>query len=304
MIVNKKYNYLLVSIGLLLLIQACTSEPKLQIKSILTRNWKAPSLEHWQNGVTTTVDGHIITRSSREDGLHIITSYNRAGHRDGLFGRYTKGHSAQDSESRYKNGLRHGMSRIYGIDTPYVDGVKEGVEREFKPDSFMVRSTPYYQGKKNGVEQKFNYIRGNLEKRITYSMDTKKKIEYYCKGKVSFHAEMDGCRHGLQEEWYCGTDKLKTQTPYRFCKRDGTKRVYDGQGHLTYKIPYRNDLKEGMVKGYYPNGKLKYEVTYHADKVNEVGYYYLPDGTKERIDYDTIMSFDKKLPTDLKEWQL
>ena len=291
-------------IGLALLFQACTHEPELQLHSTQTRGWEVPSLDNWKNGVTKTADGHVITKSMNNDGIYTITSYNRTGQKDGLFAKYSKKSSVQSWESRYKNGIKNGISRIYGIDTPYVNGLKEGIEKEFKPHSFMVRSTPYHQGKKDGVEQRFNYISGNLEKRITYSMGTKKMIEEYCKGKVSYRAQMDGCRHGLQQEWHCGTDRLKTTTPYRYCKRNGIKRVYDEQGNLIYKIPYRNDLKEGIVKGYYPNGKRKYEVTYHADKVDELGYYYLPNGKKERIDYDTIMHFDEKLPTDLKEWQL
>ena len=299
-----RYKYFLFLIGFLFLMQACVSEPKLEFQSTQTRKIKVPSLENWKNGVMTTKDGHVITKGIDKYGYCYIKTYNKLGQKDGLFGRYKKENINTVMEKRYKNNILNGISRIYGIDTPYINGLKEGREKEFKTNSYMVRSTPYHLGKKHGVEQVFFYTTGGLKKRITYDRGTKKKIEHYCKKKISLRTRMDGCRHGMEKAWHCGTGILKRETPYHYCKRHGVEKVYDKQGNLIYAIPYQNGIKEGEVKGYYPNGKIKYKVTYHADKVDEVGYVYNTKGKRERIDYDTIMKFTDRLPISVEYWRL
>ena len=300
--VNKKYSYLLIPIGLVLFIQACTPQPKLQFQSTLKRDWKAPSTKNWENGAARTMDGHVVTRSE-SDLYYTIISYNRSGQKDGLWAKYHK-NTHCGYEKRYQNGVLHGVSRECDVDTPYLNGKKEGTERRFRKNSYMLRSTPYRKGEKHGVEQIFSYTTGVLEKRITYDRGTQKKMEHYCKKKISLRTEMDGCRHGMEKAWYCGTGILERETPYNTCKRHGIEKVYDKQGNLIYTIPYFNGLREGTVKGYYPNGNLKYQVTYHADKVDELGYYYDMQGKKERIDYDTIIKFADRLPVSVEYWRL
>ena len=298
----KIFSYLLISISLALLIQACTPQPKLQFQSTLKRDWKTPFTENWVNGTVRTIDGHIVTRSE-SDLYYTIISYSRSGQKDGLWAKYHK-NTHCGYEKRYQNGVLHGVSRDCDVDTPYFNGKKEGVERRFRKDSYMLRSTPYHKGEKHGVEQIFSYTTGTLEKRITYDRGTKKKIELYCKNKISLRTKMDGCRHGLERSWHCGTSILSSETPYYNCKRHGVEKVYGKQGNIIYTIPYRNGLKEGVVKGYYPNGKIKYKVIYHLDKVDEAGYYYDAQGKKERIDYDTIMKFSDRLPVSVEDWRL
>ncbi len=296
---TKIYSYLLASIGVLLFLQACTTEPKLQMQSTLKRDYVAPLKSEWKNGVIHTEDGHTVTRSE-DERTYRIKSYKN-GKKDGVFGMYPKEPYTQLMETRYVNGVKEGISRLYGVDTPYVNGEKEGIEREYKKDSFMIRSTPYRKDKKHGVEQKFSYTSGKLDKRITYDMGTRKKIEQYCGNKmIKLRAQMDGCLHGMEKVWYCNPHTLKSETPYRSCKRHGMEKTYDKQGNIIYTVSYNNGLKEGTVKEYYPNGKLKYQVTYHADKVDEVGYTDDKNGKKERIDYNTIIKFSDRLPVSVE----
>ncbi len=305
--INKKYSYLLILIGLALLIQACTPQPKLQFQASKVELNTPLFAEQWKDGITKMKDGHTIKRSENEYVYRIVSEKN--GQKDGFEQSYDKETKKIRYEAFYKNDVRDGLFKRYNKEGQlykailYANGKKREV-REYNNKKMMIHSTPYDGDKKHGVEQVFSYITGSLEKRITYDKGTKKKVKHYCKKKISLRTEMDGCRHGMEQVWYCGTSILERETPYNTCKRHGVEKVYNKQGNLIYAITYRNGLKEGEVKGYYQNGKIKYEVTYHADKVAEVGYVYDAKGKRERIDYDTIMKFADRLPISVEYWRL
>ena len=303
----KKYIYLSLSIGLILLLQACTPQPKLQFQASKIELNTPLLTEQWKDGITEIKDGHTVKRYEDEYTYRIVSEKN--GQKDGFERSYDKETKKIRYEAFYKNGVRDGLFKRYNKEGQlykavlYENGEKKEV-REYNDKKMMIRSTPYDNGEKHGVEQVFFYTTGGLEKRITYDRGTKKKIEEYSKNKISLRTEMDGCRHGMEKAWHCGTGILERETPYNTCKRHGVEKVYDKQGNLIYAIPYRNGIKEGEVKGYYPNGKIKYKVIYHADKVDEVGYMYDAKGKRERIDYDSIMKFADKLPISVEYWRL
>ncbi len=305
---NKIYSYLLASIGVMLFLQACAPEPKLQFNASKIDVISPPLFsEQWEDYMSEIQDGHTIKRFESEHAYRIVSEKN--GQKDGFERIYDKETKKIRYEVFYKNGVRDDLLKRYSKDGQlykavlYENGEKIEV-REYNNKKMMIHSTPYYNDKKHGVEQIFSYITGALEKRITYDMGKKKKVEHYCKKKISLRVKMDGCRHGIERTWYCGTGILSREIPYHTCKRHGIEKVYDKQGNLTYAITYRNGVKEGVVKGYYPNGKLKYEVIYHLDKVDEVGYYYDMQGKKERIDYDTIIKFADRFPLSIEYWRL
>lgn len=304
----KKHSYLFILISLSLLIQACTPEPKLQFNASKIDVRASPLfIEQWKDGMSKTQGVHNIKRSESEYAYRIVSEKN--GQKDGFERSYDKETKKIRYEAFYKKGIRDGLFKRYNKEGQlykavlYENGKKREV-REYNNKKMMIHSTPYFNDKKHGVEQIYSYITGALEKRITYDNGTKKKIEEYCKKKISHRVQMDGCRHGMEKVWHCGTGILERETPYNTCKRHGIEKVYDKQGNLIYTIPYFNGLREGTVKGYYPNGNLKYQVTYHADKVDELGYYYDMQGKKERIDYDTIIKFEDRLPVSVEYWRL
>jgi len=275
---------------------------------------KAPTIESnppsftesWGNGKTQKEGDHSIVR--KENSCVYIISPETNGKKDGVARRYDKASKQIRFETAYKNGIKEGWSKRYSPEggwlyeaVLYHNGEKREL-REYNQKGEVIHIVPYLDGKKHGVEQKFSYINGDLEYRIHYDRGTKKKLIRYCKGKPDLQMQMDGCRQGMEREWWCGTATLKRETPYRNCKRNGIEKHYDASGHLLYRVTYRNGLKEGPAKAYYPNGKVKYSLVYHKDEPEEIAYHYDVSGKKERIDYDTLVLFAKRFPKGYSEW--
>ncbi len=305
----KKYNGIFVFIGILLLMQACTTEPKLQLKAGKI-DTNAPLFEEkWKECNNKTQNGHTIECSENEYVYRIVSK--KSGKKDGFERVYDKKTKKIRFESFYKNGLRDGFLKKYSPEgwglykaVLYNNGEKREV-REYNQKGEMVHSTPYLDGEKHGVEQKFSYTRGYLEFRIKYEHGTIREVREYCaKGRVANLVPMNGCRIGVDKSWYCDSGTLKRETPYKSCKINGVEKSYDEKGNLLYSVSYKNGKKNGVTKEYYPNGGIKYKLYYRDDKPNETGYFYDKNGKKERIDYDTLMSFTKRLPKELPEWLL
>lgn len=298
---NKIYSYLLKSIGVLLFFQACTPEPKPQMHSTLKRDFTPPSAKNWKNGVIHTKDGHTVTRTE-DERTYRITSYKN-GKKDGVWGLYPKEPYKQLMETRYSNGVKEGLSRLYGVDTPYLHGKKEGIEREYN-DRFMTRFTTYHNDEKDGHEVKYHYISGVLSEANLYHKGKKQKSTTYTAGKITQVTAYDGeIYHGLNQEWSKEGHVLLHSMPYRFGIVHGLQKVYYPDGKIRYEVPYENGKKNGVLRAYYPNGLLHYKITYKNDLPDEVGYVYNKTGRKERIDYDTLMSLAGKLPKPVERWR-
>jgi len=293
-------------IVLVLLIQACTTEPKLQFQAIKTEVHPPLFESVWKNGKTEAEADRRVVRSEGKYTYDIIPEKN--GKKEGVVRRYDKTSKEIRFEVSYKNGLRDGLARKYSPEggwlyeeTLYNKGSKHEV-REYNKKCEMVHSTPYLNEEKHGVEQKFSYVSGDLKYRLMHDHGTAKKLVTYCKGKPEIEMQMDGCRQGMERAWYCGTTMLKRETHYRDCKKEGSEKSYDKQGNLRYSVMYRNGVKEGSAKVYYPNGRVKYALVYHNDKPDEVAWYYSTSNKKERIDYNTLQRFSERFPKGFDHW--
>ena len=51
---NIKYVKIAILIGSMLFLEACTTEPKVQLQSTVQRGWKIPYMLNWKNGETIT----------------------------------------------------------------------------------------------------------------------------------------------------------------------------------------------------------------------------------------------------------
>jgi antitoxin component YwqK of YwqJK toxin-antitoxin module len=293
-------------IVIVLLLQACTTEPKLQSQAIKTEVHPPLFERVWKNGKSELEGDRKIIRSEGRYTYDIIPEKN--GKKDGTMRRYDKKSKKILFETVYKNGIHNGWARKYSPEggwlyeeTLYVNGSKDEV-REYNKKGEMVHSTPYLNEKKHGVEQKFSYISGDLKYRLTHDHGTVKKLVTYCKGKPKVEMQLDGCRHGVERVWYCGTTILEREIPYLNCKKNGLEKKYDKQGNLLYVITYRNNLKEGSAKVYYPDGRIKYLLVYHNDKPDEMAWYYSATNKKERIDYNTLQRFSERFPKGFEYW--
>ena len=295
------------SVLMLFVFNACsTQEPSLQLQASKVNVSPPAFATVWRNGKTETEANRKIVRSEGRYTYDIIPEKN--GKKEGVARRYDKRSKEIRFEVSYKNGLRDGWMRKYSPEggwlyeeVLYKKGKKRLV-REYNQKGEIVHITPWYDGEKHGVEQKYSYISGVLEYRLRYDHGTAKKLLTYCKGKPEVQMVLDGCRHGTERSWYCGTKILKRETPYRNCKKNGVEKSYDKQGNLLYTVTWRNGVKEGPAKVYYPDGRVKYALVYHNDKPDELGWYYGPTGKKERIDYDTLIAFSGCFGKGLDHW--
>ena len=69
----KKYSYLLIPIGLVLLMQACTPQPKLQFQASKIELNTPLFTEQWKDGITEIQDGYTIKRSENEYDYRIVS---------------------------------------------------------------------------------------------------------------------------------------------------------------------------------------------------------------------------------------
>ncbi len=281
-------------------------EPKLQLHAKKMEVYPPAFEAVWKGGKNETNGDRMILRSENQS-VYIITP-EKNGKKDGIVRRYDKRNKKIRFETTYKNGVRDGWAREYSVEggwpykaVRYRHGEKREV-REYNQKGEMIRSIPWLDGKKHGVEQKYSYVSGDLIYRLTYDHGTEKKLVTYCKGKPEVQMVLNGCRQGMERVWYCGTERLKREMPYRDCKKNGVEKNYDKQGNLLYTVTWRNGVKEGPAKAYYPDGKVKYTLLYHNDKPDELGWYYDPAGKKERIDYDTLMAFAERFPKGFDKW--
>jgi len=295
------------SVLILFVLNACTSQPSiLQLHAEKANISPLAFKTVWKNGKTEAEADRRVVRSEGKYTYDIIPKKN--GKKEGVSRRYDKTSKEIRFEVSYKNGLRDGLARKYSPEggwlyeeTLYKNGEKLEV-REYNQKSEMVHSTPWLNDQKHGVEQKFSYVSGDLTYRLTYDHGTVKKLVSYCKGKTEVQMQLDGCRHGVEKAWYCGTAILERETPYLYCKKNGLEKKYDKQGNLLYTVTYRNNLKEGSAKEYYPDGRIKYLLVYHDDKPDEVAWYYSTTNKKERIDYNTLQRFSERLPKGFDHW--
>ena len=168
----RKYSYLSISIGLVLFIQACTPQPKLQFQASKIELNTPLFTKQWKDGITEIKDGYTIKRSENEYVYRIVSEKN--GQKNGFERNYDKETKKIRYEAFYKNGVRDGLFKRYNKKGQlykavlYENGKKREV-REYNNKKMMRHSTPYHNGEKHGIEQVFSYTTGALEKRITYN---------------------------------------------------------------------------------------------------------------------------------------
>ena len=141
------YRYFLCVISLVLLMQACTTEPKLQLQAIKTEVHPSLFETVWGNGKTEREGNREIIRSESSYSYDIIPKKN--GKKEGIALRYDKRSKNILFETSYKNGVRNGWERKYSPEgawlykaTLYKNGKKQEL-RKYNNKGEMVYVFPY-----------------------------------------------------------------------------------------------------------------------------------------------------------------
>ena len=152
----------------------------------------------------------------------------------------------------YKDGKRHGVSKIYYADAngpllwefPYVNGLREGVATSYFVEGMVSGTTPYKNGKRDGLKKEY-YRNGTLAREKPY---------------------VDGQQEGV-EKWYYEDGTLRETTSYKNNKRDGPQVSYYANGTIQTEIPYEDDERHGLAKSYDTRGKLNGKALYRKGKL-------------------------------------
>lgn len=231
-------------------------------------------------------------------------------------------------EEKYKDNILHGDRKIYNLQpteylskyTPYIQGVEDGLEKEYNDQNEIVYITQYRkgfivfrerinkrdkQGLKQGIWKAF-YPCDKLYWEVPYLNDKKhgyykeydtsgniQKIEKYQNGELQIDAP-ELAQLEIKTEYYAN-GQVKITVPYKNDKPEGLCRIYDSLTGKVIKGIMFKDGKEiggGIVdefgylqddwKEYYPDGTLRCEGTYKKGKKHGDWRFYFPNGQLEQ----------------------
>lgn len=148
-----------------------------------------------------------------------------------------------NSETLYKNGKIHGISKRYyksgniWSETPYVYGKPSGISKEYYETGELKKEKPFKYGETDYISRSY-HKNGNISAEVPYS-----------NGGINGHIK-----------WYYETGELERDTSYKNGLKDGFDKQYYKTGELQFVTPYKQGKQEGVQKWYYKTGELRSEI--------------------------------------------
>lgn len=156
------------------------------------------------------------------------------------------------------------LSGALQSETPYVNGVREGIRKWYYESGALEIETPYVNGVREGIAKHY-YEDGALEIEMTYVNGLQEGItKYYWENGILMQEvpHLNGVKEGMLK-WYNVSGDLSRETPYVNGVIEGIeKHYYVGGVIVAWEVTYVNGVKEGLEKHYYSgSGALKSEFT-------------------------------------------
>ena len=210
------------------------------------------SLERVQHALKDLPDGYVVEVSfeirSRavtgydEDMRYVnrTTMLDAEGRRDGEERIYANWYQPAMRISLYRAGERDGMERIYDtsgqrleVETPWLNGVIQGVRRSFHPDGSVQTVTPFVDGVIEGESRTFD-PEGNLLRIAPFRAGRRHgdSIDYWPEGDDQVQRIIpyrDGQVHGVAKAFYLDGTKRWVR-PFHENSLHGVERHFDGEG--------------------------------------------------------------------------
>ncbi|MEM6723869.1 MAG: toxin-antitoxin system YwqK family antitoxin [Bacteroidota bacterium] len=163
------------------------------------------------------------------------------------------------------NGLAKGWDelgqKIY--EANMVDGVQQGIEKQWYPSGKLKSEVPFEQGKPNGLAVQY-WENGNKRSEGQFLVGYEEGIHnwWFEDGAKDQQVEYQaGTVNGFVKNWYPdGT--LKLQSSYRQGQQDGLTTEYYKNSQKKAEGSYQKGLEEGLFKAWNRKGKLLDEKTY------------------------------------------
>lgn len=180
---------------------------------------------------------------------HIIrlTPLNKAGKPDGQEQVFVDWYRRATRITEYVNGARQGLERQFDVETgnvqsetPWDRDLIEGIKKTFHPDGKLANETPYQKGVVAGQSRSYS-PEGILVRVVNFK---------------------DGKREGESIDYWPEKPEAVQRT-----------------------ISYKNGLVEGMAKAFYLSGALKWERPFRDNLQHGVEKQYAADGAVEKTIY-------------------
>lgn len=178
-------------------------------------------------------------------------------------------------EINYKSGKKNGFRTTYlsneTIKENFVDNVKQGNTLVFYPNNKIKFKTPFVNGLEEGMAREYD-VRGNIVQLITY------KKGYITNRERLNRYDSDKQPHGSWKWFNNDETVVLIDGNFKHGLKHGYFKEYDENGNLISATKYIDGEKfkkaEELLKleirtDYYPNGKIKVVATYSADGVPE-----------------------------------
>ncbi|MCF8218028.1 MAG: hypothetical protein K9J21_03480 [Bacteroidales bacterium] len=183
----------------------------------------------------------------------------------------------------YEQGLKNGLRVTYSEDEikteHFKDGVKDGWSKVFFPDSTLKREVKYVDGKKDGFEKEYDR-EGNIVTLKKYDQGFLVSREFINR------RDKQGRKQGPWKTFY-NNGNLKTSVTYLNGKKNGIYKKYNKNGGLVEIKKYKNGKEitddeqvadYEIKRNYYNNGQVKTKATYLNDKMDGVRREYDKEG--------------------------
>ena len=177
------------------------------------------------------------------------------------------------------------------LETPYVDGKKQGMEIQFREDGSKCMETPWVDGKRIGMEiayredgSKFSetpYVDGNANgTKIKYRQDGSKESEtVYAK-----HNKQSGIWYREDgSKWKEMRYDIDPMIMMKSHPNEGIPTYYDENGIKKEEAPMVDGKLNGIVMDYYEDGSRYKETPYVNGKKHGTKIWYHEDGSKSGV---------------------
>src|ERR1700722_3092696 len=155
---------------------------------------------------------------------------------------YTKG-GILKIESPYREGVENGVEKWYDkngkiyIEAPYIEGLQSGIEKFYNTNGVVVEETPFVNGMRNGIERLY-YANGAIEIETPYTNDTVGLVKmYHRNGTLDCEFQWGG--NGMLREYY-RNGKMKSELFNAENKQDKILRKYTRLGKMKSETIYIN----------------------------------------------------------------
>jgi len=170
----------------------------------------------------------------------------------------------------------NGFKRLEYVE---VDGLLQGIWKEFYPNGKIRRQYQYCNGDFDGLQEEFTES-GAPSLRVRYQNGQKEGLYQEWNDDQVLLVEIgfaDGQKEGPYRKWH-PNGQLKAERRYVKGQKEDAETLWDQSGVVIHHATYRKGAPEGTVEGWYASGKPKSRSFYENGKLQGEYLAWFEDG--------------------------